>query len=202
MTATTATANYDFTLDGKAVEENGVLKVAGYASNYDLDRVGDVVTRQALEQALNRYMQNPMLLWNHQYSRPAGRVTAARIDQRGLYVEAELPRPAERDGQNLTWWQMVRDGYVKALSIGGKWVRDAANRLIEIDLREVSLAAVGVNSSTLLFSAQMAKAFGDGDADANTDLRSELRMLQYRIETERVALRPAILRAVGADFLR
>jgi HK97 family phage prohead protease len=190
----TAAAAYDFTLKQGSVTDNGDhLIVRGYASNFDVDRVGDQVTRRALEAALVGYMRNPMLLWNHKFSRPAGKVTEARVDDHGLYIEAKIPKPADRDAENLTWWQMVRDGYLKALSIGGHWVRErvnGVNQLVRIDLREISLAPVGVNAGTMLFSDQIAKAFGDPEPVDPVTL-ARLQMICWRARLERMHIERA-----------
>jgi len=157
---TTAPMNYEFNLSNEHVRENadGSLTVSGWASNFDVDRVGDTVTREALDRALRGYMRNPVMLYDHKYSQPAGVVTKALVDERGLWIEAKLPRPAA--GLPLHYWTLVKQGVMRALSIGGTWKRDALRRLVSIDLREISLAAAGVNAGTLL-SAQTAKAFGD-----------------------------------------
>lgn len=158
----TANLNYNFVPDGGVREVGDKLVISGTASNWDVDRVGDSVVRAAMERALARYMENPILLYNHAYSRPAGRVTKAFIDDDGLHIEAELPRPKE-PGDSRHWWNLVKDGIVRALSIGGKWTRQqigGVNYLTEIDLREISVAAQGINARTT-FTAQAAKAFGD-----------------------------------------
>ncbi len=174
--------NYDFELSKEHVRENpdGSLTVSGWASNFDVDRVGDTVTRDALDRALTKYMANPVMLYNHQYSQPAGVVTRAEVSDRGLWIEATLPRPA--DGLPLHYWNLVKQGVMRALSIGGVWTRDAMRRLVEIDLREISLASVGVNGGTLL-SAQTAKAFGDADLDALADRAAvlELRLVAAQL---------------------
>lgn len=160
-----ATANYDFSLTDESVVDHGsYLVIRGRASNFDVDRVNDQVTRQAMAKALERYMVNPIMLYGHNFNRPAGIVTKAFVNHAGLWIEAKLPKPS--DPENLTWYNLVRDKILRALSIGGVWKRelvDGVNRLTNIDLREISLAAVGVNADTGLFSMQMAKAFGDGD---------------------------------------
>ena len=157
----TATLNYDFNLSKEHVREDGDgnLIVSGWASNFDVDRVGDTVTRKALlEAALTGYMRNPILLYDHKYTQPAGVVTKALVNERGLWIEAKLPRP--ESGLPRHYWNLVRDGFLRALSIGGKFTRDSLKRLVKIDLHEISVASVGVNAGTLL-SAQTAKAFGD-----------------------------------------
>src|SRR5262245_56995505 len=152
----TAAVNYDFELRDEHVRvEDDVLTVSGYASNFDVDRVGDQVTRAALDRALTRYMNNPIVLYDHKYTQPAGIVTNARVDENGLWIAAKLPKP--EDGVPRHYWNMVKQGVMKALSIGGVWKREVVGgikRLVEIDLREISIASVGVNASTLL-STQM-----------------------------------------------
>lgn len=166
--------NYNFELSNEHVRENadGSLTVSGWASNFDVDRVGDIVTRNALERALEGYKRNPILLYNHSYAQPAGTVTKALVNDRGLWIEATLPRPAS-GGLTAHYWDLVRRGAMRALSIGGVWKRDALKRLVEIDLREISVAAVGVNAGTLL-SAQTAKAFQDAPAAEGALARLEL----------------------------
>ncbi len=184
----TAELNYSFALDRDHVVENddGSITVSGWASNFDVDRVGDTVTRAALDRALTGYMRNPVLLFNHKYAQPAGMVTAAKVSDRGLWIEANLPRPAE-PGILRTYWDLVRRGFMRAFSIGGVWKRDSRRRLVEIDLREISVASVGVNAGTLM-SAQVGKAFGDA-APAAVDRAADDERMIAAIELRAVAAR-------------
>lgn len=181
----TANLNYNFVPDGGVREVGDKLVISGTASNWDVDRVGDSVVRAAMERALDRYMANPILLYNHAYSRPAGRVTRAFIDDDGLHIEAELPRPKE-SGDSRHWWDLVKAGVVRALSIGGKWTRQqiaGVNYLVDIDLREISVAAQGINATTT-FTAQAAKAFGDPEPSAPdwSSLRDNARLLSLKAD--------------------
>ncbi len=181
--------NYDFVPDGGVREVGDKLVISGTASNWDVDRVGDAVVRAAMERALEKYMAtNPILLFNHSYKLPAGRVTRAWIDDAGLHIEAELPRP-EGHSEARHWWNLVKRGIVRALSIGGVWTRQAigsVNYLTEIDLREISIAAQGVAYNTT-FTAQMAKGFGDAPRTTDIDgLIDDLRMMSVRVELETV----------------
>ena len=188
----TAALNYDFNLSNEHVREeaDGSLVVSGWASNFDVDRVGDTVTRKALEDALTGYMRNPVLLYDHKYSQPAGIVTKALVDERGLWVEARLPRPD--GGLPRHYWNMVKAGVMRALSIGGVFTRDALKRIVSCDLREISVASVGVNAGTLL-SAQTAKAFGDEMSEVDR-LRHERDTLVMAGDLlDRIALRLDVL---------
>lgn len=190
----TANLNYNFVPSGGVREVGDKLVISGTASNWDVDRVGDAVVRAAMERALAQYMANPILLFNHSYSLPAGRVTRAFIDDDGLHIEAELPRPKE-PGTARHWWDLVKAGVVRALSIGGKWTRQrigGVNYLTEIDLREISVAAQGINATTT-FTAQAAKAFGDPLPPDMTATVDDLRLLAlkaalYRAEYDVAAI--------------
>lgn len=183
-----AHVDYTFNLSSEHVREeaDGSLTVSGYASNWDVDRVGNTVTRDAMAKALEGYMRNPALLYDHKYSQPAGVVTRARVDDRGLWIEAKVVKPRPDAPNNVRhYFELVRRGVLRALSIGGVWSRDAARRLVSIDLREISLASVGVNAGTML-SAQTAKAFGDLPSAADTINRADLALLAIDARLERV----------------
>jgi HK97 family phage prohead protease len=185
----TAFMNYDFALSNEHVREDdeGNLLVSGWASNFDVDRVGDTVTRKALDDALSKYMANPVMLYNHKQSEPAGVVTRAEVSERGLWIEAKLPKPVS--GQPLHYWTLVKQGMMRALSIGGVFTRDRLKRIVALDLREISVASVPVNPGTLL-SAQAAKAFGD-PVDDDFDrllVMAEARHLVRRVRLEQAAI--------------
>jgi HK97 family phage prohead protease len=168
----TAELNYNFELSGGHVVQNedGSLTVSGWASNFDVDRVGDQVTRQALKDALDTYMRNPIALYQHKYSLPAGVVTRARVDdEKGLWVELRLPEPDESAGMARHYWKLVKAGVLRSLSLGAVWTRkrlaNGVNAITKVDIREVSLASQSVGINTML-SVQAGKAFQDADASA------------------------------------
>ena len=194
----TAHMDYEFNLSNEHVRvaDDGSLIVSGWASNFDVDRIGDQVTRDAIKAALDKYMRNPMVLYNHKYSQPAGVVTKAHVDdERGLWVEVKLPRPRV-PGMPLHYWNLVKAGVLRGLSIGGKWTRtrlaNGVNALTAIDLRAISVAAsVPVNAGTLL-SAQTAKAFQDEDALADA---------RHNVELARAAAQSAYLLNARLDLM-
>src|SRR4051812_11494717 len=107
----TADLNYNFGLRDETVSDVGdKLVVSGLASNFDLDRENERMSRTAFDRGLRRYLaSNPILLYNHQYSRPVGKVTSAKIDARGLWITAELPKPAAGTA-DYNLWQLVKRG--------------------------------------------------------------------------------------------
>jgi HK97 family phage prohead protease len=150
-------------LDGDA------LVVSGYAATLDLDRVGDRFDRTALADALGTYLTtNPVVLYAHDKGKPPiGKVIEARVDDKGLFVKALLPRPA-----GGSWaegiWHAARQGLLRAFSVGGRWYRQAAQgyqRIVRADLHEISLAPVAVNGMAFASDVQQVqhvKALADG----------------------------------------
>jgi len=152
-------------LDGDA------LVLSGFAATWDLDRVGDRFDSRSLDKALQTFMAtNPVVLFQHQRGKPPiGKVLEARVDRdKGLWVKALLPRPAAGSWAESVW-TAARQGLLRAFSVGGKWVRQAAGggtaRIVAADLYEISLAPVAINGmahADTLAQVQHVKAIGGG----------------------------------------
>jgi HK97 family phage prohead protease len=129
-------------------EDNNRLKIVGYASTADTDRVGDVIVPDAWTKGgLNNYQNNPILLFNHNYSQPIGKATKLEVDSTGLRIEAEI---SESAGPT---YGLVKDGVLSTFSVGfmikdadynqtsdGYIIRDA-------ELLEVSVVSVPCNQA-------------------------------------------------------
>src|SRR3954453_6831676 len=146
------------------------LLVSGYGATWDLDRVGDRFDPHSLDKALSTFMAtNPVVLFKPDKDRPpTGKVIEARIDRdRGLWVKALLPRPPAGSWSESIWFA-VKQGLMRAFSVGGRWVRQAANgynRIVAADLHEISLAPVAINGMGLaedVQSVQHVKALPNG----------------------------------------
>ncbi|HEV2865823.1 MAG TPA: HK97 family phage prohead protease [Allosphingosinicella sp.] len=122
-------------------ERRGV-RFAGYAALFDRpDRGGDVVRAGAFERSLKRGPAGVPLLWQHEPSRPIGRLEYLKEDRRGLRVIARLSEgSAGREAAAL-----LKEGAVRGLSFGYR-VRAASGQapreLTELDLVEVSLVTL------------------------------------------------------------
>ncbi|MBR9826743.1 MAG: HK97 family phage prohead protease [Alphaproteobacteria bacterium] len=117
------------------------LKIAGYASLFDLaDLSGDVVARGAFTECLRQSRTIPML-YQHEATEPIGRWTRLVEDAKGLWVEGEVIGVSPRTCQTRQW---VERGVIDGLSIGFR-TRSFAPRhprgrvLTKIDLWEVSV---------------------------------------------------------------
>ncbi|RZK45214.1 MAG: HK97 family phage prohead protease, partial [Hymenobacter sp.] len=129
-------------------EDNNRLKIVGYASTADTDRAGDVIVPGARTKGgLDNYQNNPILLFNHNYSMPIGKATSLEVDSNGLRIEAEI---SESAGPT---YGLVKDGVLSTFSVGfmikdadynetsdGYIIRDA-------ELLEVSVVSVPCNQA-------------------------------------------------------
>lgn len=107
--------------------------VFGYASTETLDSQGEIVKREALEQALPDYMRFANIREMHQPS-AVGVATEAELDSRGLYLAAHIVDPVA--------WEKVTSGVYKGFSIGGRVLsRDEAQKhvITGVKLSEISL---------------------------------------------------------------
>lgn len=127
--------------------ENGidVIMIEGYASTVDEDRHGDVVVPSAFtKEVIDRYMMNPVLLYAHDRKRVEGRVTEMNVDQKGLFVKAEVLADSEVG-------KRVQAGFIKAFSIGFGLIDYKYNSergvflITELELYEISLVSLPAN---------------------------------------------------------
>jgi HK97 family phage prohead protease len=161
-----------------AAENAEGLLLSGYVSTPTLDRANDVVNPHALKAAVAKYLRtNPVLLWAHKLSLPPlGKVLNARIDSRGIFIEALLPRPAPGTFA-AEIYNAVKNGVARGLSLGGSFYREARRGFAEVtdmELREISLCSLSVGHDTLVDSVvpTEVKSLGDGlwvDASASVN---------------------------------
>lgn len=136
--------------DTKSIKKsaNGRLTIKGYANTKDRDRVGDVVLPEAFKNQLPEYMENPILLFMHDWDRPCGKVVSAIIDDKGLLIEAEITNA--KSAEDIR--EMVKDGTLKTFSIGyneldSDWDKDTATNYVkEIELLEISIVTIPCNT--------------------------------------------------------
>ena len=142
-------ANKDIELtDFKAVEENGLVKISGYANNKNIaDRYGDIPTAygRSYVYELEEFRRNPVLLLDHEaeVKKLCGTVTEIREDEKGLYFEAVLSNsdlPEVKHARTL-----IKEGMLKTVSIGGMWLYEDLENPAHLTLAkifEISLVAI------------------------------------------------------------
>ena len=137
------------------------LNIHGYANTSAEDRQGDIVLPEAWAKGIDNFRRNPILLLNHDMSKPIGRVEKIKVDKTGIYVDAMISSAAEKLYGTHT---LVKDGALKAFSVGFI-VKDASydkkNDVLvinEVELLEISVVSVPANQYSL-FSVR--KQMGD-----------------------------------------
>lgn len=134
--------------DFKAVEDNGLVKISGYANNKNIaDRYGDIPTpfNRSFVYELEEYRRNPVLLLDHEaeVKKLCGTVTEIREDEKGLYFEAVLSTsdlPEVKHARTL-----IKEGMLKTVSIGGIWLYEDMENPSHLTLAkifEISLVAI------------------------------------------------------------
>lgn len=149
-----------FKLDStiKAIEEgDGELRIAGYASTDSMDRQSDRILSSAWTRGgLKNYENNPILLFNHDYNKPIGKVIEISTDKRGLKIKGVISKSAGEI------YNLVKEGVLSTFSVGFL-VKDAdydksADGLIvkDAELLEVSVVSVPANQDATF---SLAKSF-------------------------------------------
>ena len=135
-------------------EEQRIIE--GYATTETVDREGEVVTRKAIQEALEEYKAFPTIRYMHE-RRPIGRAIDMKLDHRGLYVKAKIfkgPRDADEA------WSLIKQGGLMAFSIGGrvlearsvfdKTLNRHIRKITKMQLLEISLVDIPANPETLI----------------------------------------------------
>jgi len=202
-----------FKLDSiiKAVEEgDGELRIAGYASTDSIDRQSDRILPTAWTRGgLRNYEINPILLFNHDYDRPIGKVIEMSTDKRGLRIKGVISKSAGEI------YDLVKEGVLSTFSVGFL-VKDAdydksADGLIvkDAELLEVSVVSVPANQDATFslaksFDSQedyqnFKKQFINGNTKAATEhAREASRKFKMENETQDL-INKAVAEALAAS---
>lgn len=157
-------------------ERANVTVIEGFASTPDLDRYRDIVEPKAFDSALELFMKNPVMLYQHDAHRPVGTFTSVTVTGKGLKVRGEV---IEEDSQ-----QKVKDGRLRAFSIGyipletalmvqkddgslrdfnwdsdSPWDANVVRVIKKLDLVEISLVSTPANGNALFTMAKSFQAF-------------------------------------------
>ncbi len=163
-----------FQMEVKEVSQNdgGDVVIEGFASTPDLDRYRDIVEPKAFEEAIEMYMKNPVILYQHDGNKPVGVATAAKITGKGFWIRASI-----KDEDTKT---KILDGRMRAFSIGylalesalqhedgspfnaekdSIWDPDMVRVIKKLDLVEVSIVSTPANGNALFSIAKSVKKF-------------------------------------------
>lgn len=137
--------------------------IEGYVSTKDIDRVDDIVEPEAFKSSLEIFIKNNgVVLFNHRYDFPIGKVVSAVIDKKGLLANIELAKSVEKAEEV---WALIKQGILKNFSFGFipkevemKNIEDKEVRVIKsLEMLEISIVSVPANINAV-FSVSEGKA--------------------------------------------
>jgi len=142
--------------------DDGSVMIRGMASTADFDRAGDTISAEAWQKGgLKNFEKNPIILFNHDYSRPIGRATGMKAGPNGLELECKISKSAPGNVAEL-----VKDGVLGAFSVGFRvkdadYIKETDGLMIkDAELFEVSVVSVPCNQSATF---SLAKSFDSED---------------------------------------
>lgn len=144
MKVATKFLNIPFTIVATKDAGNDVL-IEGYANTKTKDRVGDVVLPVAFEKSLPTYLENPVLLENHDWGKVAGVTLSAKTDDNGLFIRAKIS--ATRTDLKT----QILEGCLRMFSIGynelqSDFDEETKTKIVkELELLEISIVSVPAN---------------------------------------------------------
>jgi len=141
----------------KAYEDGDDLHITGMASTNSTDRVGDIIESEAWTKGgLQNYLNNPVILFNHDYNQPIGRAISLGTNDNGLQLKAKIAKSAGHVGE------LIKEGVLGAFSVGFR-VKDAeymtetdGYKIKDAELLEVSVVTVPANQAATF---SLAKSF-------------------------------------------
>lgn len=141
----------EFTTVTRAVGEREIEFIASTSS---VDREGDTIAVDGWD--LTAFRRNPVILWAHDYrALPIGRATRVAVENGKLITRVQFATAAEYPFAD-TVLQLVKGGYLNAVSVGFLPTRWAYNEqrggvdFLEQELLEVSVVPVPANAEALV----------------------------------------------------
>ncbi len=149
----------------KAVsQDSSTITIRGMASTSDIDRTGDIIEPSAWQKGgMKNYLNNPIILFNHDYNRPIGRGTDLKITDTGLEITAKISKADPYIAQLIT------DGVLSTFSVGFKvkdadYMKDTGGLLIkDAELYEISVVSVPANQAATF---ELVKSFSPAEFEA------------------------------------
>lgn len=181
-------------------------RIEGFASTPAVDRDRDVVDPGAFVKSMSTFMQNPIMLFNHDVSRPVGRVVDFSVKADGLWIAGEIV-----DNQVWDWIDagvlralsasfIIKDRKIEQLGAPGDPESMVVRRITEAELLEVSVASIPTNQTAIF---NVAKAIRDGSDVKCNGCASETHVCTCGEAAAVVEHRRFALAAKGAiDFRR
>jgi phage head maturation protease len=131
--------------------------VSGYASTPTKDSDGEIVTLEAIRDALPGYMEFGNIREMHAL-KAVGVANEANIDTTGLYLTAKIVDDAA--------WKKCQEKVYKGFSIGGRKLAKEGEKITKIDLSEISVVDRPANPDCRITVAKAHKGADIAGAEA------------------------------------
>lgn len=129
-------------------ESDGSVVFEGYANKAIVDRGNDLIGKKAWK--LDNYKKNPIVLFNHDHTKPIGKMMDVKATDEGLWVKGRISNSRDPDISRIR--DLVKEGILNSLSVGMR-VHDedrqeGVNVIKSAELHEISVVAVPMNQDS------------------------------------------------------
>lgn len=148
----------------------GPRQIRVIASTGQVDRAGDIVVPRGI--VLTGYRENPVVLRDHDPSRPVGMASIQVTDAAVLATVTFAPAGASEIADETC--ALAKAGVLRGVSIGFNPIRSSPIRgggvqYIEWELLEISLVSVPANAGAVVVERSMRRKAGRSISAANTE---------------------------------
>jgi HK97 family phage prohead protease len=166
-------ARLDYQLRAEQQADGGARQVSGTASTDTEDSYRERIHPAALERAIPEFMRNPVMLWQHDTSKPIGVWESVQRDGNAIRVSGWIMPEEDADDLADFAWKRIARGVVKSLSIGfngdphtcgakdkdGTFWWGKPDGSGDIELKEVSVVTLPANPDTTDLSVMRTLGF-------------------------------------------
>ena len=139
------TCDVDFKV--KALEDGSVY-LEGWANKAVVDRGKDLIGKKAWN--VENYKKNPIMLFNHDHSKPIGKMLSVEAKDEGLYIKGRISNSKDPEISRIR--DLVKEGILNSLSVGimvsDEEQKDGVNVIKSVELHECSVIAVPMNQDS------------------------------------------------------
>ena len=172
-----------FQFEMKTVEIKAwVVKIKWFASTPEVDRYQDIVAPKAFKDALETYLNNPVVLLQHNPEKIIWKTTEASLSSKGLKVTVELSNDLDNVFKNIENWilKWFSIGFIaKAWGYRMEWEKEI-REITDLDLIEISVVSTPANPSALFtLSKSLTKFFNNIN---NTDMNKKIEEKEIEIK--------------------
>lgn len=134
-------------------DAKGNLFIEGWANTADKDRVGDVVLPSAFAETMKEYMENPVMLYQHDWDKNVGKIVDYKIvddenePTNGLWIKAQVSNAKDVEDVRTK----IKEGSLQTFSIGYNELdfdydkATETNIVTKLELLEISIVTIPCN---------------------------------------------------------